>query len=67
MFGEQTNKGGKGAMSKKHFEALADRIACIEDVEARKEAALAVADVCAGCNGRFDRWRFLRACGVELN
>jgi len=54
-------------MSKKHFEALADRIACIEDVEARKEAALAVADVCAGCNGRFDRWRFLRACGVEGN
>jgi len=52
-------------MSKKHFTALAERIAGIADLRARKEAALAVADVCAGFNGLFDRGRFLRACGVE--
>jgi hypothetical protein len=52
-------------MSKKHFNALAQSIACIADAKARKEAALAVASVCAGFNGRFDRGRFLRACGVE--
>ena len=52
-------------MSKKHFVALAKKIACIEDSEVRKEVASAVADVCADCNDRFDRGRFLRACGVE--
>jgi hypothetical protein len=52
-------------MSKKHFNALADAIACIDNAEERARAARAVADVCVGFNGRFDRGRFLRACGVE--
>ncbi len=52
-------------MSKKHFNALAARIACIADAKAREEAARAVADACIEFNGRFDRARFLRACGVE--
>jgi hypothetical protein len=52
-------------MSKKHFRALADAIACIDNSEERARAARAVADVCAGFNGRFDRGRFLRACNVE--
>ena len=54
-------------MTKKRFQALADRIACVKDVQLRREMALAVAEVCADCNKRFDRGRFLRACGVEGN
>ncbi len=53
-------------MSKKHFNALAASIACIPDVKSREEAARAVAHVCAHFNDRFDYWRFLRACGVEV-
>lgn len=52
-------------MSKKHFEALAKRIAQIADLEARRQAAEAVADVAATMNGQFDRARFLAACGLE--
>jgi hypothetical protein len=52
-------------MSKKHFRALADAIANIADKTERERAARLVADVCIGFNGRFDRGRFLRACGVE--
>jgi len=52
-------------MSKKHFIALVDRISLIIDKEAREKAARAVAIICAEFNGRFDRERFLRACGVE--
>jgi hypothetical protein len=52
-------------MSKKHFRALADAIASIADKRERERAARLVADVCIGFNGRFDRGRFLRACGVE--
>jgi hypothetical protein len=52
-------------MSKKHFNALAARIACIADSKVREEVACAIAGVCADFNGRFDRGRFLRACGVE--
>ena len=52
-------------MSKKHFQALADAIACIENAEERERAAKLVADVCIGFNGRFDRGRFYGACGVE--
>jgi len=52
-------------MSKKHFRALADAIASIDNSEERGRAARAVADVCAGFNELFDRGRFLRACNVE--
>ncbi len=52
-------------MSKKHFRALADAIASIADSTERERAARLVADVCIGFNGRFDRGRFYRACGVE--
>ena len=51
-------------MSRKHFIALAEAIRNISNPEERKRAANAVADVCAGSNGRFDRARFIRACGV---
>ena len=55
---------GASTMSKKHFRALADAIANIADKTERERAARLVADVCIGFNGRFDRGRFLRACGV---
>lgn len=58
-------------MSKKHFKALADVLS-----EHRPQSSpvlyaqwlqlvKAIAGVCADCNGRFDRQRFYRACGVE--
>lgn len=31
----------------------------------RRSTAVAFADACAGTNQRFDRARFMRACGVE--
>ena len=61
-------------MTRKDFEAIAaavkevvDRPLAQENLEMRVMAtAIAgkLADVCAGSNGRFDRGRFLRACGV---
>jgi len=52
-------------MSKKHFNALAEAIACISDDGERKRTAELVGSVCAGCNGRFDWGRWYRACGVN--
>jgi hypothetical protein len=58
-------------MTKKHFIALAQTIKT-EAARAKTEAERAVvrrlaegiASVCAEGNGRFDRGRFLHACGV---
>lgn len=61
-------------MSKKHFQALADAlraskvlpIAGWENVHTQwKIDVIAVADVCAAQNSRFDRSRFYSACGME--
>lgn len=51
-------------MSRKHFQELAYHIKFIEDLQARKTAAEAVADACKILNRAFDRQRFLTACGV---
>ena len=51
-------------MSRRHFEALALEISYITDVQARKLAALAVANAGARSNDRFDRSRFYKACGL---
>lgn len=51
-------------MSKKHFEALAARIAKIVNPDARREAANAVADVASAMSPKFDRVRFMAAAGV---
>jgi hypothetical protein len=52
-------------MSKKHFIALAAEFSKIKDATARKQAAEAVCTVAAQVNDRFDRSRFLTACGVS--
>jgi hypothetical protein len=50
-------------MSRKHFNALAFAIREITDPNARRIAAETVADACRQFNPRFDRERFMRACG----
>lgn len=64
------------AMSRKHFQSLADRMRAVRPDwhEGTQTAALqraqwlvcvqAVADVCSEQNARFDRTRFLDACGA---
>lgn len=51
-------------MTRKHYVALAESIRHIDDIDARKAAAQAVADVCKRDNAAFDRARFFVACGV---
>lgn len=64
-------------MTRKHFEALAEAIRYAQcfnpwPSDAEREAAEVmrrtvannVADVCAQANPRFDRARFLAACGI---
>lgn len=51
-------------MTKKHFIALAKAIALIDNLYHRGQVAALVADVCRQNNPRFDRARFLAACGV---
>ena len=60
-----------GSMTKKHFEALAEALSK-SHVSASKEAqrqweedCKTVAWVCYEHNPRFDRQRFLNACGVK--
>ena len=52
-------------MTKRHFIALAKRIAEIGNYPARCLAADAVAKACAEFNPAFDRTRFLEACKVS--
>jgi hypothetical protein len=51
-------------MTRKHFVAIAAAIAEIRSAAERKRVAELLATVCAALNSRFDRGRFLRACGV---
>jgi hypothetical protein len=50
-------------MTRKHFIALAQTVAAIETPAKRREQARINADICAQSNPRFDRARFLAACG----
>lgn len=52
-------------MSRKDFQLIADAIATIQDPNARKVAAIALADRLPDANPRFQRGRFLAACEVE--
>jgi len=52
-------------MTRKDFEAIAQIIAEVPEQGAGPEwLASAFAAFCAGTNSRFDRDRFVRACGV---
>lgn len=56
-------------MTKKHFEQLAALIKSgrIGDVDLLADTiAHSTADMCADMNPRFDRVRFLKACGVKV-
>lgn len=50
-------------MTKKDFVAIARAIAAIGNMIDRQNAAHAIADHAASVNPRFDRARFLAACG----
>jgi hypothetical protein len=56
--------GKASNMTKQHFIALAAEIKQISDIEARAEAARAVAAVARQFNPRFDWMKFNAACGV---
>ena len=57
-------------MTRKHFEFIASTIAAMPTHAAtlrtqKRSCALAFADALASQNPRFDRGRFLKACGEE--
>ena len=52
-------------MTKKHFQIIAQAIQGIQDTKARKIAAHAMADRLGQANTRFDKPRFLKACGAQ--
>lgn len=51
-------------MSRKHYEAFAQEIRLIQNLDARRAAFDAVATVCECYNPRFDRRIFAVACGM---
>lgn len=51
-------------MSRKHFEALAESISQIADMDQRAAAAVAVAVACSKMNPRFNISKFYEECGV---
>jgi hypothetical protein len=60
-------------MTKKHFIAIAETFAATKPLETSSDAALtqwaldveAMASVCTEFNKKFDRVRFLTACGLK--
>lgn len=52
-------------MTKKHFQAIAESIAKIQDMNERKRQAEFQAELCKAANPRFDEKRFFAACGIE--
>ena len=62
--------GNVAKLEHRHFAFIAATIAAMPDHAASLRAqkasvAAAFADACTATNPRFDRARFLRACGVE--
>ena len=51
-------------MTRKHFKAIAATVSAIADLAERQKQAEFQANICAQTNPRFDRARFLAACGV---
>jgi hypothetical protein len=52
-------------MTRKHFEKMAELIRRIAGKTERRKQAELVAVHCAKANPRFDRARFMQACGVQ--
>lgn len=62
--------GTSATLEHRHFAFIAATIEAMPDHAAslraqKRSCALAFADACASSNPRFDRARFLRACGLE--
>jgi len=55
----------KEAVSRKHFQMVADTLKAVKDEGKRKELACHHADLFAKANPRFDRSRFMSAAGVN--
>jgi hypothetical protein len=51
-------------MTRKHFKAMAAQIATMADREDAKRTAEVLATQCKMVNSRFDRSRFMAACGL---
>ena len=51
-------------MSRKHFRALAEAIAGINDADDRERTAKLIGNVCAGCNDNFNWSVWNNACRV---
>ena len=52
-------------LTRKDFILMAEQVKAIENVRRRKAMAEHTAEICAKSNPRFDRPKFLAACGVE--
>jgi hypothetical protein len=52
-------------MTRRHFEALADRISRLPETLDKAEVVTAIAQVCQASNGRFQWGRFEEACVPE--
>jgi hypothetical protein len=53
-------------MTRKHFEAMAELIRRIAGKTERRRQAELIAVHCAKANPRFDRKRFMTACGIGV-
>jgi hypothetical protein len=51
-------------MTRKHFKIIAAEVANISDPVERQDIANIFADICKAGNARFDRQRFMAACGL---
>lgn len=58
-------KSAKSGMEHRHFATIADIIRQMPESDTRGRIAIFFADELRSTNPRFDRARFLRACGVE--
>lgn len=51
-------------MTRKHFQMMADSLKVISDKKKKLELAEKAAEIFAKANPRFDRARFMTACGL---
>ena len=67
---KDANTGQSTVLQHRHFAFIAAVIKAMPDHAAtlrtqKRSCALAFADACASSNPRFDRHRFMAACGLE--